>query len=311
MKSGIRWWRIGFAAACLTAVTGCGGSHGNASSTATRTRQTSSYGVRTLPAGYTPGGTVQITIAVTPPSGAVAYAVEDTVPSGWTLATADNSGAYESANSKVKWAFMDGNARTLHYTLNIPSSASGDQTLAGVVSLSGQSTAIGGDTVLKSSGAAHPADTNGDSTISINEMTTYITGWKSGQSDSIDLVTNAIALWKNGEWYHYDATVNPPYVTGAPAGRGPGSLVVTIAPAEVLAAGARWLLDNDTTEHPSGETISSLPSGTHTVKFTTVSGYLTPSTQSVTVNVGQLTALTGTYMTLSTISPPPPPSFRR
>ncbi len=61
----------------------------------------------------------------------------------------------------------------------------------------------------------HPADTNSDRGITINELTGYIQGWKVGQFDDINLVTNAITIWKGGETYHYDNTLAPPYEVGA------------------------------------------------------------------------------------------------
>ena len=63
----------------------------------------------------------------------------------------------------------------------------------------------------------HPADTNNDWRLSINEITAYGAAWKRGdpwQSGPnpipIDYVTNAGALWKTGEQYQYDSTKNPP-----------------------------------------------------------------------------------------------------
>ena len=60
----------------------------------------------------------------------------------------------------------------------------------------------------------HPADTNQDSRISIDEVTSYGAAWKNGRNWEtgpnpipIDYLTRAGALWKNGERYRKDANV--------------------------------------------------------------------------------------------------------
>jgi hypothetical protein len=73
-------------------------------------------------------------------------------------------------------------------------------------------------------GAFHPADTNHDYRIAINECTAYGFAWKTGATWSEDPnpipighMTNACFLWKIGEVYHFDPNVpegTPPYVMG-------------------------------------------------------------------------------------------------
>ncbi len=140
---------------------------------------------------------------------------------------------------------------------------------------------------------SHQADQNADGSISIDELTAYIQAWKTGQYDNIDLVTNAIGLWKTGESYHYDAAVTPHYVSGPLAGA--GSVQVTISPAEAVTAGAKWTLDSGTTPYSSGDTVTSVSAGNHTVKFTTVTGWTTPADQTASVTAGQTTGIAGTY----------------
>ena len=60
----------------------------------------------------------------------------------------------------------------------------------------------------------HPADTNQDSRISIDEVTSYGAAWKNGRNWTegpnpipIDYLTRAGAIWKNGERYRKDENV--------------------------------------------------------------------------------------------------------
>jgi hypothetical protein len=73
-----------------------------------------------------------------------------------------------------------------------------------------------------------------------------------------------------------------------------GSLTVTINPAEAVSAGAKWQVDGDSWTN-SGVTISGLSTGLHTVAYSTVSGYTTPVSQSVTISNGATTTTNGTY----------------
>ncbi|MBI5833453.1 MAG: hypothetical protein HZB16_14235 [Armatimonadetes bacterium] len=77
---------------------------------------------------------------------------------------------------------------------------------------------------------------------------------------------------------------------------GVGALKVTLGPAAAVTAGAKWTLDTSTTTRASGATVTGLPVGTHVVKFTPVTGYVTPADQTVTVTANQTLAVTGTYV---------------
>jgi hypothetical protein len=83
-----------------------------------------------------------------------------------------------------------------------------------------------------------------------------------------------------------------------------GSLQVTILPAAVVTAGAKWKLDGGTFQ-ASGATLSSLLPGAHTISFNTVLGWQTPTNQVVTISNAIMTSATATY---SQPAPPPPPS---
>jgi hypothetical protein len=81
---------------------------------------------------------------------------------------------------------------------------------------------------------------------------------------------------------------------------GIGSLQVTIAPADVVGAGAQWLVNGSPGQFNSGATVSNLVAGPHTVSFTSVSGWNTPADQTVTIANGATTTASGLY-TPSTI----------
>ncbi|MFC1591753.1 SBBP repeat-containing protein [Thermodesulfobacteriota bacterium] len=73
------------------------------------------------------------------------------------------------------------------------------------------------------------------------------------------------------------------------------SLAVDIEPAEAVAAGAQWSIDGGATWHESGETVDATP-GEYTISFTTgITGWDTPSNQTVTVTSDNTTVVTGTY----------------
>jgi len=73
-----------------------------------------------------------------------------------------------------------------------------------------------------------------------------------------------------------------------------GNLQVTLSPAAAVSAGAQWKADSGSWQS-SGATVTGLSVGSHTVSFNTVSGYITPGSQILTVNTNQTATATGTY----------------
>jgi hypothetical protein len=73
-----------------------------------------------------------------------------------------------------------------------------------------------------------------------------------------------------------------------------GSLQVTIQPAEAIAAGAQWRVDGGIWRD-SGYTESGLTVGSHTVEYSTVTGWDTPADEAVQINDGSTTTTSGTY----------------
>jgi len=87
----------------------------------------------------------------------------------------------------------------------------------------------------------------------------------------------------------------------------PGSLQVTINPGAAITAGAKWQVDGGAF-HASGASVTNLSAGKHSVSFNAISGWSSPSNQSVTITSGQMATLTVSYLdtskpTLSITSP--------
>jgi hypothetical protein len=183
----------------------------------------SSTATRDLPNCYTPSAPSTVTISVTPSGTTNSYAVEDIPPNGWTVSSINESGLWDNVSKKVKWGpFFDHNTRTLTYTVTPPVGETGVKSFSGAASFDGVSVAIGGElSIDKCTCTFHPADTNHDSRISMDECTAYGSAWKTGQTwptppnpIPIEYVTNAGYLWRMGEVYHCDPTKTPPWVPG-------------------------------------------------------------------------------------------------
>jgi len=71
-------------------------------------------------------------------------------------------------------------------------------------------------------------------------------------------------------------------------------LQVTINPPEAVSAGAQWQVD-DGSWQTNGATVSGLAAGTHTVTFNAVSGWITPTNESVMIYNDSTTVTNATY----------------
>jgi hypothetical protein len=74
-----------------------------------------------------------------------------------------------------------------------------------------------------------------------------------------------------------------------------GALTVNLAPPAALTGGARWQLDGGGLWHLSGDTVTGLVPGSHTLTFSPVFGYLTPAARSITISAGQTRTESETY----------------
>jgi hypothetical protein len=79
---------------------------------------------------------------------------------------------------------------------------------------------------------------------------------------------------------------------------GNGSLQITINPVAAVTAGAQWQVDGGPWQI-SGTTIAGVSVGSHTVSFSSINGWITPTNQTVTINPNQTTQVTGIYALLS------------
>ena len=74
-----------------------------------------------------------------------------------------------------------------------------------------------------------------------------------------------------------------------------GSLQVNIFPPAVLTAGAKWQVDSIPLQYTNGATVL-IATGSHTVSFTSVSGWSNPPVAQVTIVFNQTTITNGTYV---------------
>ncbi len=73
-----------------------------------------------------------------------------------------------------------------------------------------------------------------------------------------------------------------------------GALQVTLSPAAAAGAGAKWRVDGGSF-HSSGDIVSNLSSTTHLLSFKPISGWKTPSNQSVAIKADMINTATGAY----------------
>jgi hypothetical protein len=73
------------------------------------------------------------------------------------------------------------------------------------------------------------------------------------------------------------------------------SLLVTINPLSAVSAGAQWQIDNNGVWLSSRATVTNLSAGNHTVRFSAISGWISPAKQTVSISSNSLAITTGTY----------------
>ena len=86
----------------------------------------------------------QVAIVITPTSGTTAYGMEEFVAPGVVVSNISDDGTWDSINRKIKWAFYDGDARTLSYTVSGPEGIR--VTLTGLASFDGSEDGVTGAT---------------------------------------------------------------------------------------------------------------------------------------------------------------------
>ena len=124
----------------------------------------------------------------------------------------------------------------------------------------------------QNSGATVSGLTVGSHTVAFST----VTGWTSPASQSVTISNNSTT------------TASGTYTQQT------GSLQVNISPAGAVSAGAQWQVDGGTLQN-SGATVSGLTVGSHTVAFSTVGGWTSPTSQNVTISNNSTTTASGTY----------------
>ena len=88
--------------------------------------------VRSLPANFTPGVSFSVTNTASPDAGVMVYAIQDTVPTGWTVVNISDDGTLIAASSTVEWGpFFDSLPRVLTYQVTPPLGAAGGAAFSG------------------------------------------------------------------------------------------------------------------------------------------------------------------------------------
>ena len=114
---------------------------------------------RTLPTTYRPNLSVPVSVAVTPASQTLAYAVVETPPAGWTIRNVSDDGRWDIANGKIKWGpFFDQAMRTLTYEAVPTPSASGAAEFTGRGSFDGYGVAAVGPAHVWPPGQTPPGE---------------------------------------------------------------------------------------------------------------------------------------------------------
>lgn len=106
-------------------------------------------GTRCAPPGYVPGQPLEIAVQAAPSPNGGAFAVEESVPAGWRVASVSHGGQFDSVNSQIKWGpFFDSQARTLSYKVIPPVEAHGSVSMTGNASFEGLSVPVTGQSQL-------------------------------------------------------------------------------------------------------------------------------------------------------------------
>ena len=208
------------------------------------------------------GGTPQSSGATVANLSVGAHTVSFTTISGWT--TPANQTVSVSANST---ATASGSYVQQFGSLQVTLSPAAAVTAGAQWQVDGGTPQSSGATVANLSAGAH--------TVSF----TTISGWTTPANQTVSVSANSTA------------TASGTYVAIPQF----GSLQVTLSPAGAVSAGAKWEVDGGTPQS-SGATVANLLVGAHTVSFTTISGWTTPSNQTVSVSTNSTATASGSYV---------------
>jgi hypothetical protein len=92
-----------------------------------------------------PGEPLPVAVVTTPAAGVKAFALEETVPAGWTVSAVSHGGEFNASQRRVKWGpFLDATPRTLTFQTTPPAGANGTFVFAGRVSFDGGNADVAG-----------------------------------------------------------------------------------------------------------------------------------------------------------------------
>ena len=175
---------------------------------------------------YCPDQPHWVRILLTPPSGALAIAVEDMPPPGWAVDRISDGGGFDPVHHKVKWGpFFAPFPAEVSYVVMPAADARGPLCFAGSVSVDGVNQRTCGDECLDPCCPHAPADMPrevcdlcavndcndcdaavcNDGQIAMCELIGYACAWMKGCNDDLAGMTRAAYLWRNGECYCWDA----------------------------------------------------------------------------------------------------------
>ena len=190
---------------------------------------------RRLPAGYSPGARMIVTLEVLALTNATACVIEDDPPANWQVGFISHNAVFDPARGVVKFGpFFDNLPRTLTYEVTPPVTETGLEQFSGSFTVDTLQGAVEGDALLGLI-PLHPADAQPiDAWLTLGEMTAYVAAWRRGAGWPAGpspiqgpYVAQAIELWQQGEYYRFDTNAGPApswWVSGGtnpPAGAGP------------------------------------------------------------------------------------------
>ena len=185
---------------------------------------------------------------------------------GWTA---------PASQSKYVWGFLT-NSIKVNYTA-VPQTGSLQVNLspASAISAGAQWQVDGG--AYQNSGATVTGLATGSHTLTFKTVSNHTTPASQTATVSANTLTTAVATY-----------VAIPQT---------GSLQVNLSPAGAVSAGAQWQVDGGAYQN-SGATVTGLSTGSHTVKFKTVSNYTTPASLTVNIMASALTTAAGAYVAI-------------
>ena len=124
----------------------------------------------------------------------------------------------------------------------------------------------------------------------------YFQGNAPNAQPSVFFADNTTAYYLPGTtgWSNFSATTGLPVVMMTSLNT-VGALQVAIAPAAAaITAGAQWQVDGGKLQN-NGAMVFGLSGGKHTVSFSTISGWTTPTNQTVSIKAMSVATAKGTY----------------